>query len=106
VRLRNSDAEDFELDESSLLQRYEDKDVDFSLELLDVDGTHKVKADDAVAYFVLEGGGHVHLGSKIVELDHEDVVFAKESHELEGDMKLLAVRDREGEEVLWSPVED
>jgi len=106
VRLRNSDAEDFQLDETSLLQRYKDEDVEFSLELLDIDGTHAVEADVPVAYFIIDGGGHIHLGSTIIELDREDVVFAKEAHELEGDMKLLAVRDREGEDVLWNPMED
>jgi mannose-6-phosphate isomerase-like protein (cupin superfamily) len=94
VRLRRSDTEEYEPDRSSVLEHFLDPDASFSLSILQIDGDHRNESDAELAYYVIDGDGHIHLGNEIHDLEPEDVIYAGErDHEIEGSLKLLAVRN-------------
>ncbi|MDY6778341.1 MAG: hypothetical protein SVU32_06745, partial [Candidatus Nanohaloarchaea archaeon] len=65
MKLRRNDAEDFQLDETTVLRHYPPDDASFSISILDVDGTHKREPERETAYYVLGGSGHLHLEEHI-----------------------------------------
>ena len=98
MKIRNTDTETFRPDESSVLKHYLGDRGSFSISILDIDGTHRNTSEAEIAYYVLEGEGIIHLESKIIDMDEKEVVYVgKNHHTLEGNMKLLAVRNPSAE---------
>ncbi|MCJ7450120.1 MAG: hypothetical protein MUP58_00040 [Candidatus Nanohaloarchaeota archaeon QJJ-9] len=93
MRIRRNDTEEYNPDESSVIEHYLREGTSFSMSRLKVDGTHRNESKAEIAYYVLEGDGHIHVGDEIIDMEEKDVVYAKEeSHTLEGEMELLVVR--------------
>jgi len=93
MRIRKSDTEPVDLDTAAVLRHYIGPDASFSMSMIEVEGTHRNDSGSELAYFVVEGDGHVHLGDRIITMQPDDVVYVgTQEHELEGDMRLLAVR--------------
>lgn len=93
MRIKKKDSEEFRPDKTSVAREYPLEDSEFSISVLEIDGTHEVDPEKDTAYFVLEGDGHVHLEGNIKQLEVEDVVYTgQKEHVLEGDLKVLRLQ--------------